>query len=123
MHGKSRQDIIRYIVKKMSPCEVNVSLVKSKISKFIWKFKELWKKSNRHQSRFESAHKKWLNGKIVFYTPKTPKTPRGRPRKPFTEASKRTRKNHVRELCKRHSADEIMFAAASSVQSAGMIGI
>lgn len=123
IQGKGVTDLLDHILKKCSGSEMNITdsitEVKKTITRFVSKFNNLWKKSNRYRERFVKTHSNWLKGKLFVNTMNISRTPKGRPKKLFTEAGQRSKQNKARALSEHFSTDELVLAAASSVKSAG----
>lgn len=83
--------------------------------------KKMWKECFRNRHLFEKRHSIWLQNefrlpKIVLNLVSTlepiqvPGTSRGRPQKPFCQASFKTKKRRVKGLVATRTSDELRFA-------------
>lgn len=98
-------------------------VVRTEVSRFCSKFYERWKKSGKTLSVFLSRYGDWLNGEIVFEIPHIEKVKKrvcvGRPSKSFEDSTTRSKRRKTEPLREKHSAVELLYAAATQFRSEG----
>lgn len=96
--------------------ELELIIIRKKISNFIAKLVEKWKACHSITKKFEEKNKSWLDEPLLLI--KTPST-FGRPEKPFAECSRKTKLGKVTDIIDQSSCDELVAATTSSLYKAG----
>lgn len=91
--------------------------LKHKISYVKSEFKNRWLKANRKQDKFLNDNADWLQG--TFEIPNVSHERAGRPSKPFSESSERTKRRKTEELRKCVSKEVLVHATKVELQSSG----
>lgn len=83
------------------------------------KFRTRWNNSKRTRSRFYSNNSAWLKNVFQINAIEQSNPGKGRPMKKFSQCGKKTQKAKCASLINNFSMGELVFAASSSIASAG----
>lgn len=127
MSDKAKKDVISsYCLSKLnsSGFELDMELVNKRILRFFYGLKVRYDKLRLNKTQFKITHGKWLDKTLSFVECKKSKShePKGKPgppRKPFDEASERTKRRFTKPLRSNYSADELRHAAESAFRTSG----
>jgi hypothetical protein len=114
-------------LRQVCPDEVydrGVPVVRNEVARFCSRFYERWEKCGKTLAVFSSHYAGWLNGEVLFETKekvKNVKSPKqvGRPSKLFDTSTTRSKRRKVETLREKHSAVELLFAAATQFRADG----